>query len=252
MHIRGPSFYNLQAIEPDDARTASSPTRSRSSRASTRSWARSTGERCRSPRPNRVQATRDRRAVPAPKSAILPLAAPRAGPGRLGHARGDARRSRSSRRRRRPRCSGRAPSTRCSSARPCGELRRVGVHERHVPRHRRARAARARSSEQYATDDDVDGRRGRVPRRVRRRAGRCRSTTSSTATLTPRVGDRDRRGVPARARARRAACPAGSAPDGSRPRPASSRKRLHERPDDSWTIDARTSRPAATSCCARR
>ena len=45
MHIRGPSFYNLQAIEADGRRAASSPTRSRSCRASTRSWARSTGER---------------------------------------------------------------------------------------------------------------------------------------------------------------------------------------------------------------
>ena len=43
MHIRGPSFYNLQAIEPM-GKAASSPTRSRSCRASTRSWARSTGE----------------------------------------------------------------------------------------------------------------------------------------------------------------------------------------------------------------
>ena len=90
MHIRGPSFYNLQSIDADGARAAWSPTRSRSSRASTRSWARSTAEWRSTPRTS----TRAREIVaryPHPKSAILPLAAPRAGPGRLGHARGDGR-----------------------------------------------------------------------------------------------------------------------------------------------------------------
>ena len=129
----------------DGARARCSPTRSRSSRASTRSWGRSTASGLHRRQPS----TAPREIVaryPHQKSAIAAAAAPRAGPGRLGHARGDGgdRRPRSTSR---PRsCSGRAPSTRCSSASRSGSCVVSVCTNVTLPRERRARAARAPAS----------------------------------------------------------------------------------------------------------
>ena len=80
----------------DGARAASSPTRSRSCRASTRSWARSTGERCRSPKRTSPQAREIVGALPAPEVGDPAARAPRAGSGRLALDRRRWTRSRSS------------------------------------------------------------------------------------------------------------------------------------------------------------
>jgi NADH-quinone oxidoreductase subunit D len=131
IHIRGPSFYNLQSM---DAMVpgGSSPTRSRSSRASIRSWggrplvaftprtstraARSVAQYPQRSRRSCRCCTSRRTRTAGDAEAIEEIA--------------DCSTSR-------PRsCSGRAPSTRCSSA-SRRAARRVGVHERELPRERR-------------------------------------------------------------------------------------------------------------------
>ena len=120
MHIRGPSFYNLQSMDPM-VPGGWSPTRSRSSRASIRSWARSTDEffttanLARAPRrSSRATRARSRRSCRS-----LHLAQDQDGWVIAG---GDGRDRRAPRRHPRRGARARAPSTRCSSARPCGKL----------------------------------------------------------------------------------------------------------------------------------
>ena len=235
MHIRGPSFYNLQAIEPDGHRAASSPTRSRSSRASTRSWARSTGELSSTTR----TCTRANEIVaqyPRPKSAILPLAhLAQDQDGWLRPRR--CTRSPSSSASRRPRCSAPCSFYTMFKRRPCGKLvvsvctnvtclvlGGPGVLE-HLEERVRDRRRR-------------DGRRSRVPRRVRRRAG---DASELRVPRAAHAGDRRRRsssdyksGKRKRAHDLRSDRSTSGMTDG---RTRIVTKRLHDRPDDSWTID---------------
>ncbi len=153
-----------------------SPTRWRSSRASIRSWGRSTASAVHAcePRPR----ARDHRAVPAEEVGGAAVAAPRAGPGRSGHA----RRDRGDRRPPRPHARGRARDVLLLhdvQAGAGGEAARVGVHQRELPGQRRPRPPRPPRAPLRGRRRR-HRRRGRVHRRVRPRAGRSRSTTSST------------------------------------------------------------------------
>ena len=112
MHIRGPSFYNLQSIEPMGTRH-SWPTRWPSCRASTRSWARSTDDvlhRSEPPRPRRSSRGTRGRSRRSSRSRTWPRTRT------SGVARGGRARSRSSPASPPPRCRAPRPSTRCSSA----------------------------------------------------------------------------------------------------------------------------------------
>ena len=222
---------------PDGRRTAWSPTRSRSSRASTRSWARSTGD-------DGLHATRTARA-PREIVARYPRAevgdpaarAPRAGPGRLADAEAMEEI---------------AELTGVTAGRgardvlllhdvqapPVREARRVGVHERDVSRARAAPRCSSTSRTRYATDADVTVEEveclaacGGAPamqvnyefHEHARRRSRGRRSSRSTS---PAPGRR------ARSRARTSSADAALMPE-----TRIVTKRLHDRPDDSWTID---------------
>ena len=123
-------------------------------------------------------------------------------------------------------------------AAPVREARRVGVHQRHVSRHRRPRDPRAPRG--AVRDRSRRHRRGgRVPRRVRRCA------LAAGELRVPRAACRPSSAVEIveeyRSGARRARTVSGSTALPERRVTATETrivtKRLHDRPDDSWTID---------------
>ena len=236
MHIRGPSFYNLQSIDADGAPAASSPTRSRSSRASTRSWARSTAERSFTDA-NLDARAGDRRAVPATEVGDPAARCTSRRTRTAGSRPRRWRRSPSSPASRRPTCSGRAPSTRCSSGARAGSCVVSVCTNVTLPRDRRPgdpRAPRARATRPTPTSRSK--RSSASPRAAARR--RCRSTTSSTSSSRPSrrttIVEEYKRG---RAHGAHDLGSARGADAHGREETRIVTKRLHDRPDDSWTID---------------
>ena len=184
---------------------------------------------------------------PRPKSAILPLAHLAQDQARLAVDRGDGRDRRAHRRDAGRACRGRAPSTRCSSA-----ARAAGCSCRC------ARTSRA-SSPVARRSSSTSSRRTRSTPRSTVEEVECLAACGGAPAmqvnyefhekLTPSVGGGDRRGVQARR-------PHGAHDlrhDRREPHDRTSgpfeetrivTKRLHERPDDSWTIDG----ALATGC----
>ena len=118
MHIRGPSFVNLQTPAAHDARR---PHRRRRGRhllgRPDHGRGRPLMAAAAPPRTiERVAARDHRRATRVPEVRADPAAAPRPGAGRLGHRRRHGAHRRAGRASRRPRCSAPRSSTRCSSA----------------------------------------------------------------------------------------------------------------------------------------
>ena len=213
---------------------ASSPTRSRSCRASTRSWARSTGERFFTRREPACARDEIVARYPQPKSAILPLAHLAQDQDGWLIARGDGR-DRRAHRRDRGRRAGDLLLLHDVQAPPVREAARVGVHERHVSRHRRSRDPRApRGRATRPTPTSRSKRSSASPRAAARR--RCRSTTSSTRRSRREPRRRSSRSTSAaRARRARSRDRVGAHVTSEERRIVT--KRLHDRPDDSWTID---------------
>ena len=254
MHIRGPSLLQPAGDRRDDGRAGSSPTRSRSSRASTRSWGRSTGEWPFTPDEPSTARTRDHRAVPAQQVGDRCRSRTSRRTRTAGcHDRGD-RRDRRARSTSRPRsCSAPCSFYTMFKREPVRPADRVGVHERDVPRDRRPGAARAPRA-RVRGRPRRHGRRGRVHRRVRPRARDPGQLRVPRATLTREAAEaivervqRGRTRAPRAISGQRERCLTSSAAETTR----IVTKRLRDRPDDSWTIDARRSRPAATTRCAR-
>ena len=183
-------------------------------------------------------------------------AAPRAGPGRSGHARGDG----GDRRPARPHARARARDVLLLHDVQAGagrEAAGVGVHQRELPGERRPRPPRPPAAPLRRRPRRRPSKRSSASRRATSRRC-CRSTTSSTARSpgpTPRPGHR-------RVQAGRRAWPrthlryrTGTERSVSRWQRHETRivtKFLRERPDDSWTIDAALGNGAYDGLDARR
>ena len=239
LHIRGPSFYNLQSM---DAMVPGTPGRRRGRDHLEHRPDHGGGRPLSGLHASRTahRAEQIVGAVPAPEVGDPAAAAPRAGPGRLGDPRGDARRS--------PSSLGLTPALGARDvlllhdvqARAGGQARRLGVHERRVPRERRARAPTSTCSA------SLRGRRTTCVEEVECLAACDLApvlqvnyefhgplTADAAVDLVERV-PRPARSRRARSRARRRGRPRLMAQRDA----ASSPKFLRERPDDSWTIDA--------------
>ena len=187
---------------------------------------------------NRTRAKEIVARVPAPEVGDPAARAPRAGSERVVVAGGDERDRRAHRRDHR-RGAGHVLLLHDVQAASVREAGRVGVHQRHVSRHRRARDPRAARGALRARRGR-DGRRSRVPGRVRRRA------LDAGELRVPRDSSRPRwrhtMVEEYKSGARTARTISGSPfPDSGVALISEERrivtKRLHDRPDDSWTID---------------
>ena len=241
MHIRGPSFYNLQSIDPmvhgqPRRRRGRDRLEHRPDHGRGRPVSCFTDANLRRARSEIVAR------VPAAEVGDPAARAPRAGPGRLAHRRGDGRD------RRAHRASPPAevlrdvlPSTRCSSARPCGKLV-VSVCTNvtclvaggpEILEHLEDAATRPTTDVTVEEVECLAACGGAPAMQVNyefheRRDARRRPSASSRSyrrgsapcTAARHLAARRQRDRPSAGRA-----------------PASSRKRLHDRPDDSWTID---------------
>ena len=173
MHIRGPSFVNLQTPAPPDARR---PHRRRRRRhlLGRPDPGRGRPLMARLDADNLVHRGRDHRPLPAAQVGPDPAAAPGPGAGRLGHRRRHGAHRRAGGRARRPRCSAPARSTRCSSASRSGRYlvnvctniscQLLGGEELLAPR----RADAGRQGRQHHRRRHVHPRRRRVHRGLHR------------------------------------------------------------------------------------
>ena len=115
---------------------------------------------------------------------------------------------------------------------------RVGVHERHVPRRRRTRKCSHHLEEHVRHRPRRHRRRSRVPRGVRRRArvaGELRVPRAADAAVGARRSCEEYKSG-----TRKARTISGATVGLTKTRIIT--KRLHDRPDDSWTIDGAVAR----------
>ena len=174
MHIRGPSFYNLQSHRADGGRHA----RRRHGRDHLHRRSHHGGGGPLVPTPVTISTSEarsgltdarpaarqgDHRPVPAREVGAAPVAAPRAGSERLGHAGGDGRDRGDARShaRARPRDLFLLHDVQARAGR---RARRVGVHERVVPRERRTGSARGPSRTASPTTATCSSRRSSASR----------------------------------------------------------------------------------------